>query len=119
VALPRVFVITLLALGLAVVVPRAPWSAAPRAEAPGPAITREGQLGGADHIIQVPENWRGGLVVYAHGIQRGLGRGDLRMLPMRAMSLTMGTRGSRRAIARASISPTCSSRTSPRSASCF
>ena len=44
VALPRVFV-TLLALGLAVVVPRAPWSAAPKAEAQRAAITREGQLG--------------------------------------------------------------------------
>jgi pimeloyl-ACP methyl ester carboxylesterase len=90
VALPRVFVITLLALGLAVVVPRAPWSAAPRAEAPRPAITREGQLGGADYIIQVPESWRGGLVVFAHGIQRGSGRGDLRMLPIASHVLDNG-----------------------------
>ena len=90
VVLPRVFVITLLALGLAVVVPRAPWSAAPRAEAPRPAITREGQLGGADYIIQVPESWRGGLVVFAHGIQRGAGRGDLRMLPIASHVLDSG-----------------------------
>ena len=31
-------------------------------------------LGGADYLIEVPANWSGGLVVFAHGIQRGPGR---------------------------------------------
>jgi pimeloyl-ACP methyl ester carboxylesterase len=63
-----------------------------RPEGRGPAgrDTREGQLGGADYIIQVPENWRGGLVVFAHGIQRGPGRGDLRMLPIGSHVLAGG-----------------------------
>src|SRR4026209_726297 len=60
------------------------------AEGQQPAITRNGQLGGADYIIQVPENWRGGLVVFAHGIQRGPGRGDLRMLPIGSHVLAGG-----------------------------
>jgi len=55
--------VALLALVLALVVPRA--------EAQRAAISRSGVLGGADYLIAVPENWRGGLVVFAHGIQRG------------------------------------------------
>ena len=31
-------------------------------------------LGGAAYLIAAPENWQGGLVVFAHGIQRGRGR---------------------------------------------
>jgi len=54
--------VALLALVLALVVPRA--------EAQRAAISRSGVLGGADYLIAVPENWRGGLVVFAHGIQR-------------------------------------------------
>ena len=69
-------------LGLALVLPRTPWSDAPRAQMPREAIDRSGRLGDADYIIQVPPNWRGGLVVFAHGIQRGPGRGDVRMLPI-------------------------------------
>jgi len=84
------WLIILLALGLAAGMLRGPWSAVPRAEAQRAAITREGQLGGADYIIQVPENWRGGLVVFAHGIQRGPGRGDLRMLPIGSHVLAEG-----------------------------
>jgi pimeloyl-ACP methyl ester carboxylesterase len=70
-------------LGLALLVPRGPWSEPPRAQqTQRPAITRSGELGGADYRIEVPENWRGGLVVYAHGIQRGPGRGTLRHPPI-------------------------------------
>jgi len=67
--------VVLLALGLAVVGPRAPWSEAPRAQPQRAAISRSGVLGGADYLIEVPANWRGGLVVFAHGIQRGPGPG--------------------------------------------
>lgn len=70
---PRRALVALLALGWALVVPCAPWSDAPRAEPPRAAISRSGELGGADYLIEVPANWRGGLVVYAHGIQRGPG----------------------------------------------
>src|SRR5687767_1774075 len=65
----------LLAVGLALVAGRGPWSEAPRAEAQRPAISRSGVLGGADYLIEVPAGWSGGLVVYAHGIQRGPGPG--------------------------------------------
>ena len=65
----------LIALCLVLVVPRVPWSDAPRAQTPRPAMSRTGELGGADYIMQVPENWNGGLVVYAHGIQYGTGKG--------------------------------------------
>jgi dienelactone hydrolase len=74
--------IALLAVGLALVVPRAPWSPAPRAEPPRAAISRSGVLGGADYLIEVPANWRGGLVVFAHGIQRGPGRGAVSAPPL-------------------------------------
>ena len=46
--------IALLALGFALVVPRAPWSDAPRAEPQRAAISRSGELGGADYLIEVP-----------------------------------------------------------------
>jgi len=67
--------VALLALGLALVVLRGPWSDGPRAESQRAAISRSGALGGADYLIEVPPNWRGGLVVFAHGIQRGPGPG--------------------------------------------
>src|SRR5215467_4631431 len=69
--------LALLALGVLLVVANAPWSLAPRAEAPGTKISRSGTLGGADYLIEVPANWRGGLVVFAHGIQRGSGPGTV------------------------------------------
>src|SRR6266550_2181379 len=72
----------LLVLGLALVVPRGLPSEAPRAETPGAAINRSGVLGGADYLMAVPENWRGGLVVYAHGIQRGPGPGAVAAPPI-------------------------------------
>ena len=87
--MPRALV-ALLALALAVVVPRAPWAAAAGPDIPRAPIVRTGELGGADYIIQVPERWRGGLVVFAHGIQRGPGRGDLRMLPIASHVLAEG-----------------------------
>jgi len=65
---------SLLALSLVVVGVRA-WGPAPRAEAQRPAISRSGVLDGASYLIEVPESWRGGLVVFAHGIQRGPGPG--------------------------------------------
>ena len=66
--LPGRVLLALLALGLALVVPRGSGSDAPRAEPQRSAISRRGVLGGADYLIEVPANWRGGLVVFAHGI---------------------------------------------------
>jgi pimeloyl-ACP methyl ester carboxylesterase len=80
----------LLVLVLAALAPRVPWWGAPPAEAQRAALSRSGELGGADYIIQIPENWRGGLVVFAHGIQRGPGRGDVRMLPIGSHVLERG-----------------------------
>jgi hypothetical protein len=72
--------VALLAVGLAIVVPRGPWSAVPRAEPP--AISRRGVLGGADYLIEVPANWRGGLVAFAHAVQRGPGPGTVVVPPL-------------------------------------
>lgn len=80
----------LLALGLVATGPLGPWAPAPVAEAQRAAIDRSGRLDDADYIIQVPENWRGGLVVFAHGIQRGPGRGDVRLLPIASHVLEQG-----------------------------
>jgi hypothetical protein len=55
---------------------------APAAQPTRAAISRSGELGGADYLIEVPANWGGGLVVFAHGIQRGPGRGDVRIPPI-------------------------------------
>jgi pimeloyl-ACP methyl ester carboxylesterase len=80
----------LIALVFTLTLPQPPRSEPPPAAAQGATITRNGQLGGADYMIQVPEGWRGGLVVFAHGIQRGPGRGDLRMLPIASHVLARG-----------------------------
>jgi hypothetical protein len=80
--LPRRALVALLALGLALVVLRAPWSEAPRAQQQRAAVSRSGVLGGANYLIEVPENWRGGLVVFAHGIQRGPGPGAVAAPPI-------------------------------------
>ena len=59
-----------------------------RSPAPGPAharaapITRAGEINGAPYLMQVPADWRGGVVVYAHGIQRGVGPGDVTAPPL-------------------------------------
>ena len=80
----------LIAIVFTLTLPQPPRSEPPPAAAQGATITRNGQLGGADYMIQVPEGWRGGLVVFAHGIQRGPGRGDLRMLPIASHVLARG-----------------------------
>jgi hypothetical protein len=80
---PRRFV-ALIVLGLLLVVPPAPGLDTPRAEAPPAAISRSGVLGGADYLIEVPANWHGGLVVFAHGIQRGPGPGAVEAPPLAA-----------------------------------
>jgi dienelactone hydrolase len=79
---PRRVLAVLLVLGLVLVAPRAPWSEAPHAQAERPAINRSGVLGRAPYLIAVPENWQGGLVVFAHGIQRGTGPGDVTRPPI-------------------------------------
>jgi len=73
--------IALLALVVALVAPRAPWSGA-GAAADRAAISRSGALGGASYLIEAPANWGGGLVVFAHGIQRGPGPGAVAAPPM-------------------------------------
>jgi pimeloyl-ACP methyl ester carboxylesterase len=71
-----------LAWGLVLVASPALRLSTPLAEAQRPAVSRRGILGGADYQIEVPANWNGGLVVYAHGIQRGSGRGDVSFPPI-------------------------------------
>jgi len=80
---PRRELVALIALVVTLVLPLS-------SEAQRAAISRSGQLDGADYVIEVPEGWRGGLVVFAHGIQRGPGRGDLRMLPIGSHVLAAG-----------------------------
>ncbi len=82
--------VALIALALGLVVSGAPWSDASPAEAQSPAVSRSGVLGGADYLIEVPANWTGGLVVFAHGIQRGPGRGDVRMPPIASHIIAEG-----------------------------
>ena len=77
----RAFV-ALLVLGLALVAVRPPWAGAPEAQAQRAAISRRGVLGGAEYRIEVPENWSGGLVVFAHGIQYGPGPGAVGAPPI-------------------------------------
>ena len=87
---PRRVLVALLALGLVLVVLRAPWFDPPRAESQRAATSRKGVLGGADYLIEVPANWRGGLVVFAHGIQRGPGPGAAAPLPIGIHVLSEG-----------------------------
>ena len=82
VARRRCALVVLLVVLLALIAPGTPWSPAPRAQTPRPAIDRQGELGGAAYLMAAPENWRGGLVVFAHGIQRGPGRGDVTWPPI-------------------------------------
>ena len=59
-----------------------------RSPAPSPAhakpapISRTGEINGAPYLMQIPADWRGGVVVYAHGIQRGIGPGDVTAPPL-------------------------------------
>src|SRR5215472_14505257 len=63
----------LLLLGLSLTAARA-------AEAPG---RYEGVLGNAPYLINVPPDWNGGLVMYAHGYEgEGSGRGTARSEPL-------------------------------------
>jgi len=83
--------VALLALSLALVVPRAPWSSAPPlAESNRAAISRSGVLGGASYRIEAPAKWEGGLVVFAHGIQRGPGPGAVAAPPIASHILDGG-----------------------------
>ena len=88
--LPRGALVALLALGLALVLSRAPWPGAPRAETQRAAISRSGVLGGASYLIEAPTNWQGGLVVFAHGIQRGPGPGAVAAPPIGSHILAGG-----------------------------
>ena len=67
---------------LALLAPSTPRDRAPRADAQTAAISRTGTLGGAPYRIEVPAGWRGGLVVFAHGIQRGPGPGAVTSPPI-------------------------------------
>jgi pimeloyl-ACP methyl ester carboxylesterase len=87
VRLPRRALVALRMLGWALV---APWSPAPHAQAPRPAINRNGTLGNAEYLMAVPENWHGGLVVFAHGIQRGSGPGDVTRPPIASHIVSAG-----------------------------
>ena len=80
----------LIALVFTLILLHAPRPEPPPAAAQDATITRSGRLGAADYMIQVPDGWRGGLVVFAHGIQRGPGRGDVRMLPIASHVLAQG-----------------------------
>jgi hypothetical protein len=79
---PRRALIALLALGLTYAVTHAPWSIALHAEPDRSAISRSGVLGGASYLLEVPAGWQGGLVVFAHGIQRGPGAGAVAAPPI-------------------------------------
>jgi len=82
---PRALIV-LLAIAVATLVPLAPRAAGP----PRPAISRSGVLEGAEYLIEVPVNWRGGLVVFAHGIQRGPGPGAATAPPIASHILAQG-----------------------------
>jgi hypothetical protein len=80
----------LLGLGFALVVPASVSSPAPGAQAPRPAVNREGELGRAPYLMAQPENWHGGLVVFAQGIQRGSGPGDATRPPIASHIVSAG-----------------------------
>src|SRR5262249_23531157 len=73
--------LALVALGAAMIFGRVGLSSV-HAAADRPAISRSGVLGGASYLIEAPANWQGGLVVFAHGIQRGPGPGAVAAPPM-------------------------------------
>src|SRR5213593_2746908 len=83
----------LAALVLLIVALGAPLTArdhAPRADARAAAVSRTGTLGDAQYRIEVPADWRGGLVVFAHGIQRGPGPGAVAAPPLASHILGEG-----------------------------
>ena len=75
---------------LALLAAAIPWSAAPRAQDARPAVSRSGVLGGAEYLIEAPAEWAGGLVVFAHGIQRGPGSGTVVAPPIANQILARG-----------------------------
>jgi len=108
---PHRVLVALLVLGLGIVVPTAwgadappaatsrPADAAPPGApgaavappaAPRPAVDRSGELGGAPYVMMAPENWQGGLVVFAHGIQRGPGSGTATWPPISSHIVARG-----------------------------
>src|SRR5262249_1789820 len=87
---PRRALAALLTSCLAVVASPAPWPGAPRAESDRAAISRSGVPGGASYLIEAPANWQGGLVVFAHGIQRGPGPGAVGAPPIAGHILDNG-----------------------------
>jgi hypothetical protein len=84
--------VALVVLGFALVATMAYWSGMPPAEPQSSAISRRGELGGADFLIEVPPSWHGGLVVFAHGIQRGQGRGSVVAPPIGSHITSGGAR---------------------------
>ena len=83
----------LAALVLLIVALGAPLTArdhATRADARAAAVSRTGTLGDAQYRIEVPADWRGGLVVFAHGIQRGPGPGAVAAPPLASHILGEG-----------------------------
>jgi pimeloyl-ACP methyl ester carboxylesterase len=78
--------IALIASGIVLSLARVPGAAGP----PASAISRSGVLGGADYLVEVPAGWRGGLVVFAHGIQRGPGAGTAVAPPIARHILAQG-----------------------------
>jgi pimeloyl-ACP methyl ester carboxylesterase len=74
--------VALLLLALALVAPSLPRDHPAPADAQTAAISRRGTLGGAPYRIEAPADWRGGLVVFAHGIQRGPGPGAVTSPPL-------------------------------------
>ena len=82
------FALLVLALALAASFPARP--PAPRADAGAAAVSRTGTLGDASYRIEVPADWRGGLVVFAHGIQRGPGPGAVASPPLASHIVASG-----------------------------
>jgi pimeloyl-ACP methyl ester carboxylesterase len=80
----------LLLFAVALVARSVPRDGAPRADAQTAAVSRTGTLGGARYQIEVPVDWRGGLVVFAHGIQRGPGPGAVASPPLASHILGEG-----------------------------
>src|SRR5262245_39057038 len=69
---------------------RADAQPASSAATPSASISRTGTLAGSHYRIEVPANWRGGLVMYAHGIQRGPGPGAVTTPPLATHFLSDG-----------------------------
>jgi pimeloyl-ACP methyl ester carboxylesterase len=78
----RSWLVLVAVFALALVAPHVPWRHQPSAEVQRAAISRRGFLGGAPYLIEVPADWHGGLVVFAHGIQRGPGPGAVAAPPI-------------------------------------